>query len=129
MRPARSRRAVPALLALAGASAATLAVVAVGASATATRSITNGSASELSFAPAKLTAPAGTVVIRFTNKGFASHNVALRGGSLKKPVLGKIVSKGKVSTVRASLKKGKYTYYCSVPGHEAAGMKGTLTVK
>ena len=22
-----------------------------------------------------------------------------------------------------------YTYYCSVPGHEAGGMKGTLTVK
>lgn len=129
MRPARPRRAVPALLTLAGAGAASLALVAIGASATTTRSITNGSASELSYAPAKLSAPAGTVTIRFTNKGVASHNVALRGGSLKKPVVGKTVGKGKVSTVRASLKKGSYTYYCTVPGHEAAGMKGKLTVK
>ena len=27
------------------------------------------------------------------------------------------------------LKPGKETFYCSVPGHEQAGMKGTLTVK
>jgi hypothetical protein len=26
-------------------------------------------------------------------------------------------------------KKGPYEFYCSVPGHEQAGMKGTLTVK
>jgi len=25
-------------------------------------------------------------------------------------------------------KAGDYTYYCAIPGHEAAGMKGTLTV-
>jgi uncharacterized cupredoxin-like copper-binding protein len=23
---------------------------------------------------------------------------------------------------------GAYTFYCSAPGHEAAGMRGTLTV-
>jgi uncharacterized cupredoxin-like copper-binding protein len=27
------------------------------------------------------------------------------------------------------VKPGKYTFYCSVPGHEQGGMKGTLTVK
>jgi plastocyanin len=31
-------------------------------------------------------------------------------------------------TLVLKLAKGTYTYYCSVPGHEAAGMKGTLTV-
>ena len=28
-----------------------------------------------------------------------------------------------------TLKKGSYTFLCPVPGHAAAGMKGTLTVR
>jgi uncharacterized cupredoxin-like copper-binding protein len=27
------------------------------------------------------------------------------------------------------LKPGTYTFYCSVPGHRAGGMQGTLTVQ
>jgi uncharacterized cupredoxin-like copper-binding protein len=34
-----------------------------------------------------------------------------------------------VSTFTADLKAGTYIFYCQVPGHEQAGMKGTLTVK
>ena len=41
---------------------------------------------------------------------------------------GEIVQKG-VSKFSADLKPGKYTYICEVEGHEAGGMKGTLTVK
>jgi uncharacterized cupredoxin-like copper-binding protein len=43
-------------------------------------------------------------------------------------VKGKIVPKGATSTVSAKLKRGTYVFYCTVPGHEAAGMKGTLTI-
>ena len=34
----------------------------------------------------------------------------------------------KVSGVAFFEKPGKYTFFCSVPGHEAAGMKGEITV-
>ena len=42
---------------------------------------------------------------------------------------GEIVQGGKTSTITANLKPGRQTFYCSVPGHEQAGMTGTLTIK
>jgi uncharacterized cupredoxin-like copper-binding protein len=36
---------------------------------------------------------------------------------------------GGTKTLKLTLKAGTYTYYCSVPGHRAAGMQGTLTVQ
>jgi uncharacterized cupredoxin-like copper-binding protein len=35
---------------------------------------------------------------------------------------------GGTKSVSVNLKAGKYTFYCSVPGHRAGGMVGTLTV-
>ena len=63
------------------------------------------------------------------NQSPLKHDVALKGGGLKKPIVGKTVSKGGTSTVTATLKKGTYEFYCSTDAHEKAGMKGTLTVK
>jgi len=54
------------------------------------------------------------------------HDVAIKGKGVS--VKGKVVGKGATSTVTATLKKGTYTFYCSVDGHAAAGMKGTLTI-
>ena len=36
---------------------------------------------------------------------------------------------GGAKTLKLTLKAGTYTFYCSVPGHRAAGMHGTLTVQ
>src|SRR5688500_14683466 len=74
----------------------------------------------LKFDKQALTAKAGVVKIRMTNPSALPHNVAIKGKGIK-PKLGKIVGKGGVSTVTATLKKGTYTFYCSVPGHEAGG--------
>jgi uncharacterized cupredoxin-like copper-binding protein len=35
---------------------------------------------------------------------------------------------GGTKVVTVTLKSGTYKFYCSVPGHRAAGMEGTLTV-
>jgi plastocyanin len=57
------------------------------------------------------------------NTSGVDHNIAIKGLGA-----GAVVAKG-VSSFKADLKAGTYTYFCEVPGHEAAGMKGTLTVK
>ena len=104
---------------------------AAGAAAGATAGTTlhlSASKTALAFNVKTLKAKPGKVTLVMTNPSSMSHDVALKGGGLKAPVVGKIVGKGGTSTVSATLKKGTYEFYCSVPGHEQAGMKGTLTV-
>ena len=36
---------------------------------------------------------------------------------------------GDVAEWRGKLKRGRYTLYCSLPGHKRAGMRTTLTVR
>jgi len=80
----------------------------------------------LAYVTDKASAKAGTAKFVMPNKSPIQHNIALKG-----PVTGAgpIVGSGGTSTFTASLKPGTYEFYCQVPGHEAAGMKGTLTVK
>jgi plastocyanin len=78
------------------------------------------------FQSTQATAPAGQLTVKMPNKSPLSHNIELKGVS---GAAGKVIPQGAVSTFTVSLKPGKYTYFCAVPGHEAAGMKGTLTVK
>jgi uncharacterized cupredoxin-like copper-binding protein len=82
---------------------------------------------DLSFNKKTLAAPAGKVTIDMKNPSPVQHNVVIEGNGVDKS--GAVVSNGDTSTVTADLKAGKYTFYCSVDGHEQAGMKGTLTVK
>ena len=78
------------------------------------------------FQSTKASAPAGKLTVKMPNKSPLQHDIVLQGVS---GAHGKLVPQGGTSTFTATLKPGKYTYFCSVPGHEAAGMKGTLTVK
>lgn len=94
--------------------------------------ITGGAKNKLLFSKKRLVAKAGVVTIAMRNLSNVPHNVAIRAGTGAKSKLiakGKVVRKGKTSTVRATLKKGKYRYVCTVRGHEKAGMWGILTVK
>ncbi len=81
----------------------------------------------LAYDVSELTAEAGAITITMANPSPLPHNVAIKGGGVD--VKGPVVLKGGTSTVSADLQAGTYTFYCSVPGHEAAGMKSTLVVK
>jgi plastocyanin len=84
-------------------------------------------ASAIKFDKTKLDASAGKVTIDMKNPSALQHNVAISGNGVDEE--GKVVGQGGTSTVTADLKPGKYTFLCTVDGHEQAGMKGTLTVK
>jgi uncharacterized cupredoxin-like copper-binding protein len=84
---------------------------------------------QLRFNTSTLTAKPGKVTIVMTNPSSAGmdHGISVEGNGVDSD--GPTVAPGKTSTVTVSLKKGTYEYYCPVPGHEQAGMKGTLTVR
>ena len=80
----------------------------------------------LAYNTKQLSAKAGTVTITMANMSPLEHNVTVAEGS---KVLGATPTfKGASMTLTLKLKPGKYTFYCSVPGHRQAGMEGTLNV-
>jgi plastocyanin len=89
---------------------------------------------QLSFVTKAASAKPGAVTIEMPNQSGVTHNLAIESGnggaSGSGPVVGasKIITKG-VASFKVTLKPGTYTFFCQVPGHRAAGMFGTLTVK
>ena len=83
--------------------------------------------SALAFDATSLTSKSGEVTIDFDNPSAIEHDVAIKQGS-KEIAASERVTEGKTS-VSAELTPGSYTFFCSVPGHAAAGMEGTLTVR
>jgi plastocyanin len=83
---------------------------------------------QLKFTQTSLSAKAGKVTIQFTNASPVPHNLTIQQGT-NGPNLGATPTfQGGSKTLTLSLKPGTYTFYCSVPGHRAAGMQGTLTI-
>ncbi len=83
---------------------------------------------QLKFEQSTVTTNAGPVKIDFTNMSPVGHDVKIADSSGKELGGTNIVTDGKASAT-VDLQPGSYTFYCSVPGHEEAGMKGTLEVK
>lgn len=97
--------------------------LAVAGSATAAPKVINvKTTSGLSYQGMPSTLKAGTYTFRYSNPTAIPHN--LKVGSKATPVF----TKG-TRSITVTLKKGKVAYICTVPGHGAAGMKGTITVK
>ncbi|HWX88329.1 MAG TPA: plastocyanin/azurin family copper-binding protein [Solirubrobacteraceae bacterium] len=89
---------------------------------------------QLAYVSNKASATAGPVAISMPNMSGVSHNIAVELGSGGATATGAVlaasqfVTKGTAS-IDVKLKPGTYTFFCQAPGHRAAGMYGTLTVK
>lgn len=83
----------------------------------------------MKFDPPTLTVQAGQPThLTLDNAGALVHDFVLTEGTEQAV---KVETGGKASgtAVFTIAKPGTYTYMCSQPGHEAAGMKGTIVAK
>ena len=66
----------------------------------------------------------GKVTFVFKNIGNVAHDFKINGKTTS------LLQPGKTARLIVTLKKkGKFPYLCTVPGHAAAGMRGTFTVR
>jgi len=78
----------------------------------------------IKFNATEFTAPAGIVQINYG--GATGHTLAIQDPKFNGFLL--TTDAGGPKTGKVELTPGKYTIYCTVPGHEAQGMKATITV-
>ena len=116
-----ARRRVLALIALAGLTVATflLAPAATGSS-SAAYTVT---ALDFRFRIAPTRVRPGTHTFTVVNRGQATHDFKIAGKKTR------ILNPGQRATLRVTLKRGRYVYVCTVPGHATLGMKGALIVR
>lgn len=84
---------------------------------------------EYKFDPSTITAPHGKVTFWLVNSGSVAHDLVIRDSSGNRLGASELVSAGdsKAFTVN-DIAAGTYSFFCDQQGHEAQGMKGTLTV-
>lgn len=82
---------------------------------------------EFFFSPSQITLKAGEKIkITFENQGGAPHNLVIDGFDVQT----KIISKGQKDIIEfIASRTGKFDFFCSVPGHREAGMKGMFKVE
>ena len=83
----------------------------------------NVTGTEFKFVLSKKTAKRGLVTFRVKNAGKLGHDFQINGRKTR------VIPPGGSNTLRVTfLRKGHYTYKCTVPGHAAAGMIGVFTI-
>jgi uncharacterized cupredoxin-like copper-binding protein len=80
---------------------------------------------DLTFTKTRMRAERGRVTLVMRNPASSGlpHGIGI------KRKRGASVDPGETSRVSIRLAPGRYTYYCTVAGHRAAGMKGRLRVR
>lgn len=84
---------------------------------------------ELKYNTTKLNSKPGNITIALTNDSTTPHDVAVRDSSEEQIGQSETITKSDTTLELDDVAAGSYTFFCSLPGHEAAGMKGTLTVR
>lgn len=82
----------------------------------------------LAYETDSLTGAGTNVQIAFTNDSAIPHDVRVEDGD-GNDLGGTDIFTGSSETADLELDSGKYTFFCSVPGHRQAGMEGTLSVE
>jgi len=82
-------------------------------------------ASEFKFSPTSVQVPAGQkVTFALNNTGTVEHDLTIQGAGFTL-----LARAGQAATGEFTFDKpGTFDFFCSIPGHKDAGMKGTLTV-
>ncbi len=81
---------------------------------------------DLAFEPSALAIPANVdITVRVENLGVIPHDFTIEQLGVTSGAL----SRGQSTSVTINATPGTYQFYCSVPGHLQAGMRGTLTVE
>ena len=88
-----------------------------------TVTVTVGKPTEFRFTLSLKKVPHGVVTFKVTNKGNLPHDFKIAGHKTR------LLSPLQTQTLKVTFTKaGKAPYLCTVTGHAAVGMKGTLTV-
>jgi uncharacterized cupredoxin-like copper-binding protein len=82
------------------------------------------SETEFKISLASTALKAGAITFEAMNDGKIPHDLAIKQTGDKT----KLISPGGSAELKVTLKPGTYELYCTVPGHEAAGMKLNITV-
>jgi plastocyanin len=82
---------------------------------------------EFAFELPRSELPAGSYTFHLVNEGSAEHNLVVSGPEVD-DVSTDVIGPGETSDVTVALVPGTYKIYCSVPGHEDAGMVEEIEV-
>ena len=82
----------------------------------------------LAWVENELTAEAGSNTVELINDSDTPHNVVIESEEGDAVAESETVT-GETTSTTAELESGTYSFICDVPGHEEAGMAGTLIVE
>ncbi len=83
---------------------------------------------DFTLEPLTLTVDGPNVVLDVSNAGPTVHNVTIRDDAGVALGATRDLREGESESIAAEIPAGTYVLFCSLPGHESLGIKGTLTV-